>query len=184
VLTVIESAQGQDLDGDGVFASEVPVVYDTSTGDARSTGVDGFADERGNLLWILSVESHARRDWNDDGDQLDTVLFVWDPSTGVTTNTRLSTHDIAPFGDGKVTLLLSEAEAGADLNGDGDLADEVAHVYDAHTGALLNLGLASDFLLGVGAGSRGFVPVSEAGEERDLDGDGDQLDTVLFLVGP
>src|SRR5262249_17985602 len=61
VLTVIESAQGQDLDGDGRFASEVPVVYDTATGEARSTGVDGLADEHGNLLWILSVESHARR---------------------------------------------------------------------------------------------------------------------------
>ena len=70
----------------------------------------------------------------------------------------------------------------ADLNGDGDALDLVAHIYDVETRLVVNLGLASGDLLGVNApASVGFVPVSEDSDGLDRNGDG-TVDSVAAGV--
>lgn len=183
LLSVDEAEQGLDLDEDNGFESEVPVVYDPGTEEARSTGIDGFPTIAGSRLVILSSELRALRDWNGDGDLEDWVLHVWDPAASRAVNTRIATRDLAAFGDGLVLFLRSEDEERRDLNADGDRADDVAAVLDASTGGVTELGLASSFLLGIGgSGARGLLPVREHDQGADLNGDGDRTDEVLFLV--
>lgn len=87
---------------------------------------------------------------------------------------------IAPF----VVAAVSETEMGADLNGDGDLLDDVVHEVDASTGAILPLGLA---VFGrIVASDRHFAFLVNEGAQAttDLNGDGDTGDLVWFVYDP
>ena len=93
-------------------------------------------------------------------------------------------------------FLVNEAEAG-DLNGDGDSADSVLHLFDAKQGLTLNLGLAAASVcrsvLGppfvictpvspvVGRTIIAFLVGELAQSETDLNGDGDASDDVLHV---
>src|SRR5262245_40436397 len=83
-----------------------------------------------------------------------------------------------PRADGRIAAFrVTEAVQGADLNGDGDQLDSVAQVFDARTRATRTLDPGAAFgdpLV------RGRLVVLETLEnlETDLNGDGDQLDTV------
>jgi hypothetical protein len=187
VMTVVEELQGEDLDGNGALDGLVPVLFDPETRLVLNLGVDGSALAAGDRLWILSGEEHARRDWNDDGDRADVVLHQWENSAGRLTNTRLDVGrgDLSRCSPEAVLFLRAEVEQGVDLNRDGDREDLVTHLYDARVRRPWNLGLAADLLIGIGGeGSRAFLLVSEAGQETDLNGDGDALDRVLHLVAP
>jgi hypothetical protein len=69
---------------------------------------------------------------------------------------------------------------GTDLNGDGDTSDVVLHVYDPVTHVTTNLGLAASTDLVISGKTVAFR-VSEAEQNQDLNGDGDLLDSVLFV---
>jgi hypothetical protein len=68
-------------------------------------------------------------DRNGDGDLTDAVLGVYDGRTGTVHNLRLATFadqgGLAP--DGRSVVLVPEVQQGKDLNGDGDLLDNVLH---------------------------------------------------------
>ena len=87
-----------------------------------------------------------------------------------------------PFAEGRVVVVVPEiSQGGVDLNGDGDVLDEVLHLVDPLTGAVTNLGLAHG---GIGSSSheRFCFAASEAQHGGvDLNGDGDTLDHVAFL---
>lgn len=88
-------------------------------------------------------------------------------------------------------------QSGADLNGDGDALDEVLHIYDARTGALINLGVSpmavTKQIGGVASWSIALfalvddlvvavTPESENGVDYNADGDlGDRLTFVHDL---
>ena len=77
-------------------------------------------------------------------------------------------------------FLIERDEHLADLNGDGDQEDSVLFTWDS------TLRLAHDTGLAFGGphaffADRALVSVSEAGQESDLNGDGDELDLVLHL---
>ncbi|HEX6885717.1 MAG TPA: hypothetical protein VF530_20255 [Planctomycetota bacterium] len=84
-------------------------------------------------------------------------------------------------------VLFLQRETSVDLNGDGDLLDEVLALHDMASGVTLNLGLAlipfsSSPRLQAGAG-RGLAHVSETAQGgTDLNGDGDVLDAVFFGI--
>jgi len=181
VMDVPEEQQGEDLDRNGALESFVPVLYDLRSGRTQNLGVDGFAlQPLGDALLLRSREAESRRDWNGDGDQDDVVLFVWDEERGRLSNTRLSPVAAGWLDERTVLLALSEAERSEDLNGDGDLEDEVLHAYDVPARRLRSLGIDARPFQGLGRQPLLFV--DEARQGLDLNGDGDQLDQVLQLV--
>jgi len=185
ILPILEEREGQDFDGNGVLDGVVPAVLDPATGLTRNLAIDGFPIAAGEHVLVLSDEAHAQSDWNGDGDRVDRVLHVWDGTTSQLENTRIVTDQAKWCAGSSMLFTRSEGEENADRNGDGDRVDLVAHVYDAVSRRVTNLGLATDFLFGFEThGSRGFLFVSEFAQGADLNGDGDEVDQVLHLVAP
>jgi hypothetical protein len=187
VFLVMEGPQDEDLDHNGVRNGRVPVVFDPITKSVRNVALDGRTQRIDGRLWILSDEAHALGDWNEDGDRRDLVLHVWDESTSQLENTRIAVGggSLSRCTASAATFLIAEHQDQVDLNGDADLTDWVAHVYDATDRSVTNLGHAAEFLPDAGGTSRhGFLLVSEDGDGRDLNGDGDRQDHVLHLVTP
>lgn len=80
----------------------------------------------------------------------------------------------APYGF--VFQSVSESEAQADLNGDGDLIDHVLHSFDLRTARVLNLGIAVGFSLRQSGPSVACL----VEEESDENGDGDIDDRIVY----
>ena len=160
---------------------------------------------------FLVNESEAG-DLNGDGDSADSVLHVFDARQRLTLNLGLAAASVCrtilgpPFfictpvspvvGRTVVAFLVGEAaQSESDLNGDGDAADDVLHVYNAATGAIINTRLAvahgigrdvSSFIYPVepvvaGDGIALLVGEVEQGE-TDLNRDGDAEDAVLHVI--
>ncbi len=137
---------------------------------------DGFA------LGAVS-EQALGQDANQDGDQGDQVLAVIDLASGASTAMTAIVNPSLPFPGLGYTLRtsgptaflgLDETLANADLNGDGDLLDLVAHVYDRATGVLTNLAHAIRLPFYDGGDGRYLYLRSEADDGgQDLNGDGD-----------
>lgn len=173
-LAVSEAGQGSDLTGDGDLADAALSVVDARTGVVRDLG--------------LAVESFlgARN-----------VLSVRSPFGGFDTNGALAVYDaerdrlisLGLIGDGRIAAsglaiqLVSERFTAVDLNGDGDQSDTVVGVYDAAQDVLANTGLAVVPSSGTDpvAVQRNtlLVPVAEAAQSVDLNGDGDRSDEIL-----
>ncbi len=180
-----EGLQGpSDLNGDGDTLDQfVPHVYDAQTGTLVNTALSGLGKVAGSRALVVAHEGGMPfTDYNGDGDNQDSILFLYDPDTqsltnvGVPADTRLNADHIALF-VGEVS------QGGTDLNGDADATDQVVHVYDFATSSLTNLGLA---LVPPGAntiridGDHVVFSVSEAAQgNMDLNGDGDAADQVL-----
>lgn len=84
-----------------------------------------------NVLWYRVSETEDNRDWNSDGDMNDQVLLRTTISSGTTAFTSTLTADsgtpavLSDDGFNAVALRASEAAAGQDFNGDGDMTDRV-----------------------------------------------------------
>jgi ribosomal protein L24E len=137
----LEADQGHtDLNGDGATADGVLFVA-RPDGSLRNTGVSGTvglsAADGGRLVYMAG--EGPGRDLNGDGDTVDEVLGVYDPSTDTTVNSGLAGPDqlIADLGGGRFGFVAAERSqnpggaAGTDLNGDGDTADGVMEVFTA-----------------------------------------------------
>ncbi|HUG74504.1 MAG TPA: hypothetical protein VMM81_02380 [Acidimicrobiia bacterium] len=206
-LFVSELGQGEDLNGDGDIGGLgefgpiddfVLHLHDQVTGITTNLGVDGIG-----LTWLsggvprlpggafifLAAELLIDVDLNGDGDTVDLVVHVHDPTTGATTNLGLEffsdeeSPGYAVLDDGRLAFTVREFRQGADLNGDGDLGDSVAHVYDPATGTTVSTGLGSnaEALVGLG-GDVVALLVIEMLEGVDLNGDGDIFDPVVHLM--
>jgi hypothetical protein len=82
---------------------------------------------------------------------------------------------------GYIAFLAAEdatGTAGTDLNGDGDLADRVAHVVNAAAATEFRLGVAADNL--AWAGAQLYLAVDEGRDGNDWNADGDMTDAVLL----
>ncbi len=133
------------------------------------------------LVYGVDEDDQGDIDLNGDGDIDDRVLHVHQLSTGTTTNLALAnTNARVSVVDDLVVFLVDERDqANTDLNGDGDVSDDVLHVYDAVSGQVTNTGIESgnnrfqlaDDLLAL------LVDEYEQGG-LDLNGDGDTEDTV------
>ena len=83
-----------------------------------------------------------------------------------------------------VIVRVSEAQMGADLNGDGDNIDLVVHVVDTSTQKRQNLSFATTGSVHVSDTHFAFL-VSESGQNTtDLNGDLDTLDAVWYVYDP
>jgi hypothetical protein len=179
-VDVPEAAAGADLNGDGDTIDNVVHVHNGTT--ATNLRLAGFPALTGSLIAISVFESaQGGADLNGDGDADDTVLFVHDGKTATTTNLRVASSLLVNDGRWIAFLMGERQQGGRDLNGDGDAADEVLHVYDSASGQIRNASLAaaSGFSL---VNGRAAIRISEAAQGgRDLNGDGDTADGVLHL---
>ena len=188
VLMVDEGQQGGlDLNNDGDVGDDVLHVFDSTT---KTTTNLGFAvrDVRvdGDLVAFGVLESQqGTADLNNDGDAIDYVLyvFVFDPATTLTTTPGLAVWDDFVVRDGYVAFRVDEAGQGAtDLNGDGDAADPVLHLFDRATLGTTNLGVSAAAKPVLSSGVLACLVGEDS--DADLNGDGDMSDHVLHLFDP
>lgn len=183
-VSVSEGMQGMtDLDRDGDVDGSVVHAVHLDTGFVRNVGLDSTVafDAAGNLLMVPYEESSGS-DWNGDGDLEDLVLFTWNVSRQRLRNTRLTVANVLGAAGEVALVTVFERWQDADANGDGDLEDFVLALYDAFTGELANLGLATFGGARFTPFGAALVPVDEEYQGADLNHDGDRLDNVLHVV--
>jgi hypothetical protein len=188
VFTVAESAQGRDLNGDGDLRDGVRHVHHLDNGGTRNLGLTGYAWPLGSGWMGISVnESEQGEDVNLDGDRLDDVALVIDLARvrRLPPLPRFAHPWLVHQSHLALTVTESDREIdpiGLDLNGDGDssLEDRVLFIQNLDTGALTNLRLASGGILHADE-ERLYFQVSEWGQIRDFNGDGDQLDFISHV---
>jgi hypothetical protein len=121
---------------------------------------------------------------NGDGDALDTVLRVFDASTGQFVPQAEVAAASGAVAGGRIAFLTPETdEGGFDGNGDGDFDDHIAQLFDGPQHTLRNLGLAAgDIAL---SNTDVCVCVSESDQGAggsDFNADGDKTDGALFYA--
>ncbi len=180
-----ELGEANDVNQNGIFEL-LPAAWHLPTGTLHVVPqpADCLLYARSGNGFFATPVQEAGQDLNGDGDGTDTVMWVVDASTG---NELALGVAVDPFNylaaDGRTLVFTaSEVAHGSDLNGDGDMLDRhVAHVYDADTGVLTNLGVAVWSLWA----STGWVDyLVEENQHGDLNGDGDTLDRVPFVYDP
>lgn len=185
-ISVPESGQGStDLNGDGDTLDKVLHVHDLQTAATTNLGlyVDRGFQLDGDLLAFKVWESRqGNQDLNGDGDTGDIVAYVYNARTGETINLGLYVVGFQ-LDDNRLALTVSESRQGdTDLNGDGDTADSVLHLYDAATGIITNLGYASGNAINFKGGLLAFAVSEPRQGNTDLNGDGDTLDRAVLYV--
>jgi hypothetical protein len=181
-VAIDESQQREDLNGDGDQLDRIVHLHDPVLRTTANLGFEssGLAAS-GGMLVVSRAESESASDWNGDGDQLDLVLFVWDPATGELASTGVASSGILlGTGDASFLFVVPELADGGDRNGDGDTDDQVYALYDLALRRTLGLGLAaSPSGAGITQAGAALFLVSESAQGRDLNGDGDQVDGIL-----
>ena len=156
----------------------------------RLAGSENALVEGDLAVFVVSETAQGGRDLNGDGDADDErVVHVFDARRRAARSLAVALDSgFFPLGLSPRLLVVpvSEVRQGhRDLNGDGDALDEgVLHVLDRSEGTLVNFGLQSVQFDTLRADGRRFVArVDEAGQgSRDLNGDGDAIDTVLHVI--
>jgi len=139
---VSEADQGDGpLNGDGLADDQVLKLYDLSDPNPAScsdwTNLQQAADDvqiAGDWVAFTTPESAQQDDLNDDGDQFDRVLQIYNTSSATTTNLQSAVEEFV-LGPTLLAYRASEASQSADLNGDGDQLDDVMLIYDLVAGA-------------------------------------------------
>ncbi|MEM7308018.1 MAG: hypothetical protein AAF682_15170 [Planctomycetota bacterium] len=183
VFAVSEAGQGDtDLNGDGDTTDTILHVYDAAAGATTNVGVGCPLYYAGDGHVAIVGDEAMSGDLNGDGDALEFVFLVYDLAAGTLTALDIG-GVIARWSDGLLFLEAREIDGSTvDLNGDGDLNDNILHVYDPATGALLDTGMASRVEeTGVVAGRVAFRGL-EYEQGTDLNGDGDLGDSVLHTI--
>ncbi len=120
------------------------------SGDGRVVGFDSLAsnlvvtDTNGKSDVFVRVATTID-DLNGDDDAKDTVLQVFDTTTRTLQPGARMAASAASVSDGRVALLIPEAEQGnIDFSGDGEKDDAVVVIYDANTQALMPTNVPGD----------------------------------------
>jgi hypothetical protein len=192
-LHVSEFLQGkQDLNGDGDWGDTVLHVVELATGAVTNVGMQVYlSNPSSRMIGFLVQEAlQGGQDLNGDGDKSDRVWHAYDPWTGVLTNLGVSAIDQTALSiaqDDFLVCVATESVSGQqDLNGDGDLFDDVVFLLRAGA-APQNLGVAlttSSISKSMSnSGRRVILPVFEAAQGiQDLNGDGDFMDNVAHVL--
>lgn len=164
VLLTPEAATGYPLNGDGDISDRVLQLYDAER--ETLTNIGQAAEDfvvNGTLIAFRTSEAAQGEILNDDNDEADDVLQVFDLATHQLINARQAVTPCRfeacdprlPYRvlNDTVKFLTLEAQQGEDLNGDGDLADLVLQTF--------NVRLAQQ------AAPRS-APMSQAGASRTL----------------
>lgn len=200
---VYEASHGwSDLNGDGDMYDEVLHLVDLRSGEILNErlalGYRGssqdlytpvFSAER--LVFAVGEARQGGTDLDGDGDASDAVAHVIELDEGGVHDTRLALSESSYYpmavAERQTALLVSEAaNGGRDLNGDGDLDDDVLHVVGANLRLRpWNIGLAGgSYYAGrmQWAGDELLFVVPERNQRQDRNGDGDTEDVVLHRL--
>lgn len=172
---------GVDLNGDGDATDRVLHEWRP---DGRLVNL-GLSSELtqvvgSRLVLMVSEAKEGAQDFNGDGDATDLVLFTGLVGGPPPSYAGTTVSVVGGVGD---TLLLSVSEVSAgfvDLNGDGDVDDQVLHRHDLVSGITTNLGAAIQAMPLAGASVMGVV-VNECYANADFNFDGDLDDVVLGI---
>jgi len=181
-LVVTGVALDNDNDNDGHDDDDDDEGYGHGHGHGYGHGHLESFDFSGTLEMFSARPSPSGE--NGDGDALDTVLRVFDASTGQFVPQAEVAATSGAVAGGRIAFLTPETdEGGFDGNGDGDFDDHIAQLFDGPQHALRNLGLAAgDIAL---SNTDVCVCVSESDQGAggsDLNADGDKADGVLFYT--
>lgn len=138
----------------------------------------------------VSEADQGDTDLNGDGDALDHVMHVVDTRTLEVWNTGLAAprSTVTPANNGSYAAVrvLEDAQNNTPLNGDGDTDDEVLHYLDlvARTSTNLQLAVRERTFSTIQGPKLRYAPfeVIEDEQSADLNGDLDQLDTVVHVL--
>jgi hypothetical protein len=173
--------------GNGNDPPNGPYAVATSTGFAVANRFSWSAAVGTRILAPVS-ELESSADLNRDGDLLDRVAMLYDAIKQTQVNVGLAIVGPILANDSHFVIQVLESAQGADLNGDGDTADSVWHIYDPFVqvgqGNPFNTRVASTPLGLTGAAlDRGFVLLeSEAAAGWDRNGDGDSGDLIAVAL--
>ena len=195
VAAVSETEMGADLNGDGDRLDLVVHLTDTATNTSTNLGIAivGPVIASDKQFAFLALEpGQNNTDLNGDGDSADGVWFVYDPARPLNLganprNTMIPAHATGMPGVGTrggFVLMQAEVAANADLNGDGDMIDEIPVAFDGGAFAVSPLVMpahASATPL-ISRNARVLLASSEAAAALDQNGDGDMTDVVLGVV--
>lgn len=128
-----EADQGnKDLNGDKDAEDFVLQVYDPGRNSVFNTryAVDGDMHVgAGRLAWNVLESDQGNKDLNRDGDTDDSVLFIIDLATDAIAFTSTASVDRAVVTNEAVGFAVPEsAQGNHDLNGNGNMDDDVVHV--------------------------------------------------------
>lgn len=178
---LVRESPGHDLNGDGDVADTVAHSYDATTGLVRNHGLAVLSARiAGRFVGLLADEAAQGADLNDDGDMADRVLYLYDGDTDTTVNTGLWVESLV-MTERLAAFTVVEFFHGADLNGDGDIADRVLHVFNRATRTIANLGLDPSFSIAAAGSLVAFRAGELANGNTDFNGDADTGDLVLHL---
>lgn len=180
---VSEAAQGADLNGDGDTNDWVVLILDLRRGTTRNPRLASrLLDAFGNWVLLSVSETAQEMDLNEDGDQADWWLHVHALDTGETTNLRLPPSSRLSRSGSLIAFPVGESAIATDLNGDGDLDDEMPHLIDLATGVTASTRVAMSGERGLLVGRRFVFYASELSQQEDLNGDGDLADRQVIHV--
>jgi hypothetical protein len=187
-FSVDESRQGNtDLDGDGDAVDLVVHAYDARADAIFDTGLAtrGYAPLVAGTLVVVEVDEagQGNTDLNGDGDAFDDCALGFDIATGTVVNFHAAIDGVCA-NDLVIGLAVNEALQGeTDLDGDGEISGVTLFVIDTATLTVRNLALQmSDRRAMTAIGAQLAFSVGENnGAPRDLNGDGDTRDQVLFV---
>jgi hypothetical protein len=174
-----------DLNGDGDTDDMVLHTLELATGTARNHGfavqIDSLDIRDGIATALVSEQAQGAADRNGDGDLLDGTPIAIDVATGRRLEFRSAASKPIPSETLVVFSVLEAENGGRDANGDGDVDDEVVHVYDMRRRQLFPLGVNDGFVLVTNRSLAFRVPEIGSGL-GDLNNDGDAADGVVHIV--
>lgn len=138
---VSEPAVGADLDGDGDAADTVVQTHRVGDPPFQWANVAQAADRIGacgSRVAFITPEAAQGADLNGDGDATDRVLQIYEPATGVLTNTHQAALEFV-CDDRLIAFRTPEWEQDdTDLDQDGDTDDRVMQTWTFATATLHN----------------------------------------------
>ena len=174
---------GKDMNGNGTATEDVLALYNPTTKQRTVLGVAARSPRFLNgKLYFLQKEAIARKDLNSDGDALDSVLSVYDPATKQIESLGMDCEGgYLAAGDWILARTTELHQGNKDLNGDRDMLDEVAQLYQVSTKTWTNTTLESSGAVALSS-KLVIVGVDEKRQgNKDLNGDKDVMDQVAYV---
>lgn len=178
-MEVPEAQQNRDYNGDNDKNDRVLLLYVVRRSQLLNPKETVLSHRIGGaFIAFTSAEALEDKDLNNDNDKLDTVVRVFDIPFRQTLNPKRACSGEYEFAGTDLALLCPEAQQGnADLNGDGDTDDDVLLTYNVNSELVTRSNSAGSTL--ALDGKQAIITTAESDQGTDLNGDGDQADTVV-----